>query len=504
MDIRPQTYNASFYILGSTEAHNGSLSGIDVSLRSNLTDEIWCSETIPFSPGNNISTFAYQQYSVQLANTATAPNSNNTLAITFDASEVAGNTYYISLVSLFPETFKNRPNGLRRDLAQLIQDMGTKFLRFPGGNNIEGQSIFTRWKWQNTIGPLINRPGRIGDWGYFNTDGLGLLEFLEWTEDMNIERVLAIYAGYSLDGTSYPESEMGAILQDALNELEYCMGDTSTTWGALRAQHGHPEPFPINYIELGNEDWFSESYPYRFPILYNGIKKVYPNISLISTAYNENLDYTIDIPAGGLWDTHHYEEPSFFLTQFDKWDNWQEETNNTNVDIFIGEYSVFQIDTPSGVVNYSAPPDIHISYPRVLSAIAESIYLIGAERNPNIVKLSSYAPSFQNFNWYNWTPNLVAFTANYDETVASVSYYSQKLLASFRGTHTIPVTATTGQINPLWWVATIDETLNVVYVKVVNSGATTIPLTLNFDVDYNSVNGSMLVRSFPRICSDNC
>jgi alpha-N-arabinofuranosidase len=259
MDVRPQTYNASFYILGSTETHNGTLSGINVSLRSNLTNDVWCSETIPFSPGNNISTFAYQQYSTQLVNTATAPNSNNTLAITFDASEVAGNIYYISLVSLFPETYKNRPNGLRRDLGQIIEDMGTRFLRFPGGNNIEGQSVFTRWKWQETIGPLIDRPGRIGDWGYYNTDGLGLLEFLEWTEDMNIERVLAIYGGYSLDGTSYPESEMDAIVQDALNELEYCMGDTSTTYGALRAQHGHPEPFPISYIELGNEDWFSST-----------------------------------------------------------------------------------------------------------------------------------------------------------------------------------------------------------------------------------------------------
>lgn len=147
------------------------------------------------------------------------------------------------------------------------------------------------------------------------------------------------------------------------------------------------------------------------------------------------------------------------------------------------------------MINYSAPSDVHVAYPRVLSAIAESVYLLGAERNPNVVKLSSYAPSFQNFNWYNWTPNLVAYTANYDETVASVSYYSQKLLASFRGTHTLPVTATEGEINPLWWVATIEEKLNVAYVKVINSGATTVPLSVSFDVSYSGVNGSMLVSS---------
>jgi alpha-N-arabinofuranosidase len=120
---------------------------------------------------------------------------------------------------------------------------------------------------------------------------------------------------------------------------------------------------------------------------------------------------------------------------------------------------------------------------------------MGAERNPNVVKLTSYAPSFQNFNWYNWTPNLVAFTANYDETVASVSYYSQKLLASFRGTHTLPVTATEGEINPLWWVATIEDAKNVAYVKVINSGATTIPLSVSFDVGFSAVNGTMLVNS---------
>lgn len=133
---------------------------------------------------------------------------------------------------------------------------------------------------------MIDRHGRIGDWGYWNTNGFGLLEFLEWTEDMEMEPVMAIYAGYSLDGNSVPQDRMGPVLQTALDQIEYCMGDTSTTWGAQRAADGHPKPFQINYVELGNEDWFSSTYPYRFPILYNGIKAAYPNITLISTAYN--------------------------------------------------------------------------------------------------------------------------------------------------------------------------------------------------------------------------
>lgn len=154
------------------------------------------------------------------------------------------------------------------------------------------------------------------------------------------------------------------------------------------------------------------------------------------------------------------------MENFDFYDNWQEATGNENVTVFIGEYSVLQIDTPDGVVNFSDPVNEHIFYPRLVSAIAEAVYLLGAERNPNTVKLSSYAPSLQNFNWYNWTPNLLAFTANYNETVLSVSYYGQQLLAHYRGTSTLPVTNVQGDINPLFWVATIDEPSNTAYLKV--------------------------------------
>ena len=249
MQVTPQTYNASFYILpyGANGGYAkygeySNLTAINVSLRSNLTGEVFATQKIPIG---NLSSFEYTQLLAQIVNAAMAPNSNNTFAITMDGAEVAGGTFFFSFISLFGETFKDRPNGMRKDLAQHVYDLRPKVLRFPGGNNIEGQTIPTRWKWNETIGPLIDRPGRPGDWGYFNTDGFGLLEFLYWTEDMEIEPVLAIYAGYSLDGNSYPEDQMDEVLQSALDELEYCMGDTSTKYGALRAQHGHPEPFSI-------------------------------------------------------------------------------------------------------------------------------------------------------------------------------------------------------------------------------------------------------------------
>ena len=332
---------------------------------------------------------------------------------------------------------------------------------------------------------------------YSNTDGLGLLEFLEWTEDMEIEPVLAVYSGFSLDiwgqeGTSYPASKMNTILQEALDELEYCMGDTSTHYGSLRAQHGHPEPFDIKFIEVGNEDWFSSTYPYRWPIMYSGIKAKYPNMTIISTAYNENADYNISIPAGAMWDTHHYVDPSYFIENFNFYDNWQSATNNTDVGVLLGEYSVFQVDTPSGVINFSDPSTTHVYYPRLLSAIAEGVYALGGERNPNVVKMSSYAPSLQNFNWYNWTPNMIAFTANHNETLLSVSYWQQWLFAHYHGTQTLPIVNSKGDFNPLFWAASIDGPTNEIYLKVINAGNKTVPLTVDIDTDWSSVNGTIL------------
>lgn len=498
IDVHEGLYNASLYIKSNKPRNNGTLSHIDVSLRSNLTEEIWCMSSIPFGSGNNISSFEYNQYEVQLSNSVKAPSSNNTFAITFDASETAGNTYYFSLLSLFPETYNNRPNGIRRDLGEAIVDMGTKVLRFPGGNNIEGYSIDQRWKWNETIGPLKDRKGRVGNWGYTTTNGLGLMEYLEFCEDGGIEPVLAVYAGFSLDiwgqdGVSFPEDRMGEVLQDILNELEYITADSNTPYGSLRASHGHPEPFSLNYVEIGNEDWFSETYPYRFPILYNGIKQAYPNLTVISSAYNENDNYNISIPAGGMWDTHHYQSPSYFLQNFNYFDNWQENTNNDDVTVFIGEYSVFQVDTPSGEVNFSNPLGQHVFFPTLMAAIGEGVYLLGAERNPNVVKMSAYAPTFINLNWQNWTPDLVAFTASWDETVFSASYYMEQLFAHHRGHETVSVTTVRGEFDPLWWAATVTEGDSTVYFKVINSGNSSVPLTLDFDRGFEAVNGTVIV-----------
>lgn len=160
MDVRPQTYSASFYVL---RPKLGKPVSFTLSLQSNLTGEIWASSTIS---GADIPNIDYAQLNATIDNEKTAPNSNNTFSITMNASQVAGQTLYFNLISVFPETFKGRTNGLRKDLAEAFYNLKPKFLRFPGGNNLEGESVATRWKWWKTIGPLKNRAGRPGDWEY--------------------------------------------------------------------------------------------------------------------------------------------------------------------------------------------------------------------------------------------------------------------------------------------------------------------------------------------------
>lgn len=160
MDIRPQTYSASFYVL---RPKLGKPVDFTLSLQSNLTGETWASSTISAFDIPNID---YAQLNATIVNEKTAPNSNNTFSITMDASQVAGQTLYFNLVSVFPETFKGRKNGLRKDLAEAFYNLKPKFLRFPGGNNMEGESVATRWKWWKTVGPLKDRAGRPADWGY--------------------------------------------------------------------------------------------------------------------------------------------------------------------------------------------------------------------------------------------------------------------------------------------------------------------------------------------------
>ncbi|HLK58293.1 MAG TPA: hypothetical protein VKU00_17130, partial [Chthonomonadaceae bacterium] len=225
-------FRASFYARAAREF----IGPVTLTIQSTDGAVVFASATVPHL------TTDWKQYTVTLKTGKVAPTVNARFALTVDRP----GTVWFSLVSLFPPTWKNQPNGFRLDLMQMLVDLKPAFLRFPGGNYVEGNTIATRFDWKKTIGPLTERPGHPSPWGYRSTDGMGLLEFLLWCEDMGAEPVLAVYAGYSLRGEHVNAgSELEPYIQDALDEIEYVAGSEITQWGAKRVKDGHPAPFKL-------------------------------------------------------------------------------------------------------------------------------------------------------------------------------------------------------------------------------------------------------------------
>ena len=196
-------------------------------------------------------------------------------------------TAWFSLVSLFPPTYKNEPNGKRIDLMEKLAAMHPALFRFPGGNYLEGDHLDEHYEWKKTIGPPVDRPTHPTPWTYRSSDGMGLLEFLTWCEDLHMEPLLAVFSGYSLRQEQVPAGkDLEPYVQDALDEIEYITGDTSTHWGAERAKEGHPAPFQLHFMEIGNEEYHDESgtYDARFAQFWKAIKQKLPDLKLVAAA----------------------------------------------------------------------------------------------------------------------------------------------------------------------------------------------------------------------------
>ena len=371
------------------------------------------------------------------------------------ATVPTGSSVWLQNVSLFPPTYRNRPNGLRPDLVDLLQNMRPKILRFPGGNYVEGSTFATRWDWKTTIGPVWERPGHENTaWGYFSDDGLGLLEYLQLAEDLGATPVLGVWAGYTLNGTVVAEADLAPYVQDALDLVEYVTGPVTSTWGAKRAADGHPAPFAAPYLEIGNEDWIdgSGSYnTYRYPAFYDALKAAYPQIKLIATT--KVTSRPMDV-----LDLHYYESESWFesnSTMFDSYDR-------TGPQIFVGEYA--------GTANAGSLPTGFLG-----NSLGEAAFMTGLERNSDIVLMTSYAPLFANYGHTQWNPNLIGY--NQIESYGSTSYYVQQMFATNVGDKTVPITASaTG----LYYSATIDTRSGRVYMKIVNPSVSAVATQLTF------------------------
>lgn len=319
------TYTGSFYSLGTY------LGNFTASLVSDITNQTLASVTIASSSVAN----TWTQHTYKLQPSADALNSNNSFLLTYEAA--SGDALNFDLISLFPPTYKDTPNGNRQDLMEALAGLNAKYFRIPGGNNLEGESAGLQWDWTQTLGNLTERPGRFGDWGYENTDGLGLIEYMLWCRDLEVEPVLAVFAGYWLDETAAPEDELQRYVDSALDELEFLMGGSSTKWGAHRTALGYPDPFPIRFVEVGNEDGLSDTgidtyRSYRFSAFYDAIKAEYPDILVFSST----TDWVYDQSGQ---DYHEYTLPDYFVGQFGYFDNF---ANSTGHPIMVGEFAAVQ------------------------------------------------------------------------------------------------------------------------------------------------------------------
>ncbi|HUY80827.1 MAG TPA: alpha-L-arabinofuranosidase C-terminal domain-containing protein [Acidobacteriaceae bacterium] len=435
------TYRGSFYAKSS-----GPSGPIHIALVNNNTGLEAAHADIPAL------TTAWKQYHFTLASRAEETSSHYRLVIT--ASRPG--TIWFSLVTLFPPTYNHRPNGNRIDLMKMLAAMHPTFLRFPGGNYLEGNTIKERFEWKKTIGPLVDRPTHLSPWGYRSSDGFGLLEFLDWCQDLHMQPLLAVYAGYSLRGQHItPGPDLVPYVNDALDEIQYVTGSTSTKWGAERAKDGHPKPFVLKYVEIGNEDTFdkSGSYNNRFAQFYKAIKAKYPQLQLIATTPVTSVKPDV-------LDEHYYLSAQEFFAKVHQYDH----TDRNGPKIFVGEWATME-GTPT--------PDFE-------AALGDAAWMTGMERNSDIVIMASYAPLFVNINprALQWTPDLIGYNAL--KSYGSPSYYAQVMFGAWHGDQ-IPETEQTGVDPKFFYSVTRDSKNGELYIKLVNANSN--PQTLEIAID---------------------
>ena len=412
-----QLYHASFYAkcaAGTSCSLTAGLQSTDGTKAQSQSQTVKISST-------------WTKYTLTLKTRNASPvTTDNRFVLTANAP----GTVWLSQVSLMPPLYKNRPNGARVDLMNSLAGMRPRFLRLPGGNYLEGNTIAERFDWKKTIGDISQRPGHQDPWGYRSNDGFGLLEYLEWAEDLHMQPVLAVFAGFALQGEHIPAGDgLTPYVQDALDEIEYVTGSAATKWGARRVSDGHPAPFPLTYVEVGNEDFFdrSGSYDARYSQFYDAIKAKYPKMQIIATMGIKG--HVADVV-----DDHYYRSAAAMARDSTHYDGY----SRTGPKIFVGEWASVE-GNPT---------------PTLQAALGDAAWLTGLERNSDLVVLESYAPLLVNVNpgAKQWDTNLIGLSAlgSYN----SPSYYVQAMFAANTGDVVLPVTVVqpttpVGAVEPL-------------------------------------------------------
>ncbi|HOV71559.1 MAG TPA: alpha-L-arabinofuranosidase C-terminal domain-containing protein [Dysgonamonadaceae bacterium] len=391
-------------------------------------------------------------------------------------------------VSLFPvDTWKGHENGLRKDLAQALYDMHPGVFRFPGGCIVEGTDLATRYNWKNSVGPVENRPLNENRWqytfthrfypDYYQSYGLGFYEYFLLCEEIGAEPLPVVSCGLACQFQNddpkahVPVSELGSYIQDALDLIEFANGDVTTTWGKLRAEMGHPAPFNLKFIGIGNEQWGPE-YPERLEPFVKAIRKAYPDIKIIGSSgpssEGEQFEYLwpemkrINVD---LVDEHFYRPESWFLKQGSRYDNY----DRKGPKVFAGEYACHGEGK---------------KWNHFYTSLLEAAFMTGMERNADVVHMATYAPLFAHAEGWQWRPDMIWFDNL--RSMKTVSYYVQQLYSLNKGTHVLPLTMNNRPVagaegqNGLFASAVWDKGHQQVIVKIVNTTDKAQPVKLNF------------------------
>lgn len=376
-------------------------------------------------------------------------------------------TVSLDYVSLFPEkTFRDRPNGLRNDVAEMLNGLHPAFVRWPGGCVVEGISLENRFEWKKTLGDPASRSGEYSTWGYRCSYGFGYHEMLQFCEDINADAMFVCNVGLGCQyrmGDASPESKIAYYLDDCMDAIEYALGDVTTEWGAKRAAQGHPQAFPLKYVEIGNENWGDE-YDKRFDIFYKAIKEKYPELILIS---NHGLGGTGKIAKTDMIDPHWYVNPEFFFQNTTIFDSHP----RGKYDAYVGEYAC----------------NANVGGGNMRAALSEAAFISGMERNGDLVKMASYAPLLENRNDRSWAVNLIWLDT--DQVLGRSSYYVQQMAAENRPTYNVKSNLTMGTPQPLEYEAgrfgfgSWNTQVEFKDVKVTEEDGTAVNLDLNSVAD---------------------
>ncbi|PTY07100.1 alpha-N-arabinofuranosidase [Opitutaceae bacterium EW11] len=410
----------------------------------------------------------WQRYSARL----TPGQSDGAARLVLLAGEKGG--IALDEVSLFPvQTFHGRKNGLRADLAQAIADLKPKFVRFPGGCLSHGDGLTNFYRWKDTVGPVEQRKGQRNLWGYHQSVGLGYFEFFQFCEDIGARPLPVLPAGVCCQNADnspghgqegLPLAEMPAYIQDVLDLIEWANGPATTTWGRLRAEAGHPEPFGLKYVGIGNEDQITPVFKERFKLIQEAVKARYPGIQVVGTAgpfpsgedFDQGWQFAREQKVDVV-DEHYYQSPEWFWENLARYDRYDRKGPR----VYVGEYAAHERDRRN----------------TLRSALAEAAGFTGFERNGDVVALASYAPLLARRGHTQWTPDMIYFTAT--DVVLTANYYVQQMVGQNQGDVYLTTDLAKAAGRKLLTASSVRDTrTGDLIVKIVNGDSTPAALSI--------------------------